>query len=171
MAATSRIEKKAVKVKHRAEQLDGHMVKRWKRALDFNAECPKGVKAAMHEIRLRGSGSAPDLSAEQEQQIDTAWHYYAFPTKKRKKKVAEGAPTIGISTTSAPTKRRRLAAVSDVDTDMEEEEGKDDRNKENEDEPIMLAAPTARDVLREERYQILQGEVTESGSNRVLKSG
>ena len=64
MAATSRIEKKAVKVKHRAEQLDGHLVKRWKRALDFTSESPKGVKAAMHEMRLRGSGSAPDLSAD-----------------------------------------------------------------------------------------------------------
>ena len=127
------------------------------------------TEATEQEVRARLQAERETLGAVQRiRKLYTACHDYSFPVKKRRRKAVGGVPMVGIATTSAPTKRRRLAAVSDVDTDVEEVEEKDDSNKENEDEPIVLAGPTARDVLREERYQILQGEVSESGSSRVL---
>jgi hypothetical protein len=69
-AALSRMDKQRVREKYRADQLDGHTIQKWKKALSVNAESPKGVKAAKRERRLRGAGRKPHLTEEQENQID-----------------------------------------------------------------------------------------------------
>jgi hypothetical protein len=63
-------EKQAVKRKWRAEQLDGHHVQRWQEMLSRNEGSPRGVKAAKHEARLRGAGRTPQLTEEQETELD-----------------------------------------------------------------------------------------------------
>ncbi len=68
--ASTTAEKQAIKDKYRAEQLDGHQVQQWREALARNNISPKGKKAAKHEVRLRGAGRLPQLSEEQEAQID-----------------------------------------------------------------------------------------------------
>ena len=59
-----------MKDEFRAEQVDGHTIKRWRQTLKIIAESPKREKAAMHERRLRGAGGVPDLTEEEEKKID-----------------------------------------------------------------------------------------------------
>jgi len=74
---------------------------------------------------------------------------------------------VGTSTTAAPSKRRKMArADSDMDTDVEDDS---EENKENESPAEQQAMQVVeREVVREERYQVLQSELRESGSSRVL---
>ena len=68
-AARTTAEKQAVKNNHRAEQLDGHQVKRWMAAIALNESSPKGVKAAKHESRRRASGRPTQLTEESESEL------------------------------------------------------------------------------------------------------
>ena len=95
-----------------------------------------------------------------DRKLYTAWYTYAFPEKKKRKKAEAG-----IATTSAPCKRRRAtiqASDMDIETDEEREQ----------DEKVVDARSaddqTQRTALREARFQVLQGELQENGSCRVL---
>ena len=69
-AATSHVEKQAVRDKYRAPHLDGGMIARRNLSLHINAESPKKKKAAGHAVRVKGSGSLPALTQLPEQKID-----------------------------------------------------------------------------------------------------
>lgn len=96
----------------------------------------------------------------------TAWRTYAFPVKRSRKKKADD---VGTSTTSAPCKRRKSDLhVSDGDvteTDAEQDEVMMEEDKENQPPPWFDEVRAAR---RTERYGVLQAELEQGGSSRVL---
>lgn len=65
-AASTVAEKQAVRTTHRAQQLDGHQVKKWTAQLALNESSPKGVKAALSKSRRRASGRPTQLTRQSE---------------------------------------------------------------------------------------------------------
>ena len=74
-------EKQAVRTNHRAQQLDGHHVKKWKEQLALNESSPKGVKAAKNESRRRASGRPTQLTEDNEGEL------YEWIMEKRRKRL------------------------------------------------------------------------------------
>ena len=108
----------------------------------------------------------------------TAWRSYAFPVKKTRKKALLELPVVA---TSTPTKRRRGRSAKvtdsgeDTETDEEAKEGAEggwvsesDSSCDKENQPPPEQQLTERELVREARYQQLQGKLSASGSLRVL---
>ena len=80
-AASTVAEKQAVRSTHRAQQLDGHQVKKWTAQLALNDSSPKGVKAALNKSRRRASGRPTQLTRQSEAGL------YDWIMEKRRKRL------------------------------------------------------------------------------------